>query len=117
MITYNKTLIEYFKLNDTEFKKLLNKEFEKSNIASFIQFMDGFFRKLGLISVTVKPIEGARWDGQYTLSTNNLFSKEPGDILVTNIPLYRKEAENKLSEVIIELLSIVNVNEIKKQII
>jgi len=35
MITYNKTLIEYFKANDTDFKKLVNNEFEKSNLASF----------------------------------------------------------------------------------
>jgi len=117
MITYNNTLIEYFKKNDTEFKKLLNKEFEKSRLASFIQFMDGFFCKIGLISVIVKPIEGSKWDGQYTLSDNNLFSKEPGDILITNTPLRRKEAEDKLSEVVIELLSIVNINDVKKQII
>ncbi|NQY29232.1 MAG: hypothetical protein HRT69_07155 [Flavobacteriaceae bacterium] len=117
MITYNNTLIEYFKANDTEFKKLLNKEFEKSRLASFIQFMDSFFCKLGLISVNIKPIENARWDSLYTLSPENIFSQEFGSILVTNTPLPRKEAEEKLSEVVIELLSIVNINEVKKQII
>jgi len=114
MITYNNTLIEYFKANDTEFKKLLNKEYEKSNISSFIQYMDAYFAKLGIISTNIIPIEGAKWNTQYTLGIDNLFSKEPDTIVVTNIPVSRKEAEGILATKVIALLSTIDMNEIIK---
>jgi len=116
MITYNKTLIEYFKQNDTEFKKFLNEKFEKSSISSFIQFMDGFFYKIGLISTNIKPIEGSKWDSQYTLSIDNVFSKEPGDILVTDIPVHRKQAEEKLSKVVIELFTCIDMGQVNEKV-
>jgi len=116
MITYNNTLIEYFKANDTEFKKLLNKEFEKSNISSFIQFMDSFFYKLGLVSTDIQPIEQSKWITSYVLGIDNIFSKESDNIVVTEFPILRKEAENKLATKIIELLSFIDMNKVSKRI-
>jgi len=116
MITYNKTLIEYFKANDTDFKKLVNKEFEKSNIASFIQFMDDFFWKLGIISSNIDPIENEKWMSYYVLGHDNMFTHEVETINATKGPINRKDAEEKLAGKIIKLLAFINLNEVKERI-
>jgi len=95
---------------------LLNEKFDKSSISSFIQFMDGFFYKIGITSTNIKPIEGSKWDSLYTLSADNVFSKEPGDILVTNIPVHRKQAEEKLSKVVIDLFTSIDMTQVNEKI-
>ena len=116
MITYNKNLIEYFKKNDSEFKKLVNKEFEKSNRASFIGFLDNFFYKLGIISSNIDPIENGKWESYYVLGIDNMFTHEAETVNTTNGPIKRKEAEEKLAGKIIELLAFIDMREVNKRI-
>jgi len=116
MITYNNTLIEYFKANDTAFKKYVNSEFEKSNISSFIQFVEGVFKSIGIITTTILPIDTRKWMSYYEIGPENIFSKEPGKINISTFPLTRKESESKLAIQIIELLSNVNMSELNNRI-
>jgi len=116
MITYNKNLIEYFKANDTDFKKLLNKEFEKSNLASFIQYMDNFFCKLGIISSNIDPIENGKWESYYVLGHDNMFTHEGENVYTTDGSVKRKDAEEKLAVKIIELLSFIDMSEVNERI-
>lgn len=116
MITYNNTLIEYFKKNDTEFKRYVNEKFQESNRASFIGFLDNFFYKLGLISTNIVPIEQSKWEAYYVLGNESMFTKESKSITVTKKPMLRKEAEIILSKNIIELLDFVDIREVNKRI-
>jgi len=116
MITYNNTLIAYFKANDTDFKKYLNEKFEQSNIASFIQFMDAFFYKLGLISTNLHPIEGSKWDAYYVLGYENIFSTNADKIVITDSPIQREPAEEKLAKKIIELFAFIDMSKVNDRI-
>jgi len=117
MITYNKTLIEYFKQNDTEFKKYVNEKFQESNKASFIQFIDNFFYTLGLISTNIVPvIEGDEWEAYYVLGNENMFAKETKSVTVTSNPMSSKKAEEKLASKIIELLTFIDIREVNNRI-
>lgn len=116
MINYNNTLIEYFKANDTDFKKLINCEFEKSILSSFVQFMEEFFSRIGLMSCIITPIVPQEWNVKYTLSTNNIFSEASGTFIVNEEPINRKEAEELLAKEIIEILSVVDMNKVNERI-
>ena len=93
----------------------MNKEFEKSNLASFIQYMDNFFYKLGIISSNIDPIENEKWESYYVLGLDNMFSHEAETINATDRPIKRKEAEEKLAGKIIELLSFIDMSEVNKR--
>ena len=117
MITYNNTLIEYFKANDTQFKKFVNEEFEKNKISSFIQFVNEvIFYNIGLTSCSIKPLIPDQWEVIYLIDKNNVFSEEPGTFIVNEEPLNRKEAEEKLSVEVIKLLSVVDMSEVNNRI-
>jgi|GEM_PF-1839371 len=116
MITYNNTLIEYFKANDTEFKRYVNEKFQESNRASFIGFIDNFFYNLGLMSTNIVPIENGKWEAYYVLGHDNMFTNEVETINATDGPIKRKDAEEKLAAKIIELLAFLDVSEVKNRI-
>ncbi|NQY31476.1 MAG: hypothetical protein HRT69_18665 [Flavobacteriaceae bacterium] len=116
MITYNNTLIEYFKADDTQFKKYVNQMFEESRLSSFIEYLEGFFKTIGIVSTNILPIDTRKWMSYYELSEDNLFSKKADRTLSNEYPVSRKEAEDKLAENIIELLSVVDMSEVNNRI-
>ena len=116
MINYNNILIEYFKANDTEFKKLVNIKFEESKISRFIQFMDGFFCKIGIMSCDIKPIENGKWETYYMLGHDNMFTEESKIVYATDKPIKRKEAELLLANQVIGLLTHIDMSEVSKRI-
>jgi len=108
MITYNKIISDYIKVDDTAVKNAIIDLFVDSKNASLPNFMDDLLMKCGLISINIMLVEGKKWDAYMSFNEENIFLEKKGMQELIKAPNSKLDAEKLLASKLIELLDTVD---------
>lgn len=104
MSTYNQTISEYIKADNTAIKNIIIDLFVDSDSNSLPNFLEKLVKNCGINSMNIMLVNANKWDVYMSFSEENIFSEKQGMHELAHKPVTRLEAEQILATKIMSLL-------------
>ncbi len=110
MISFNKIITDYIKVDDTIIKNTIINLYVNSKSESLPHFLHYLLELCGLHTINVMLVDGKNWDAYISFSHENIFSKKKGVHEISKMQNCKIQAEENLAHNIIHLLDNIDYN-------
>jgi alkyl sulfatase BDS1-like metallo-beta-lactamase superfamily hydrolase len=104
MISFNKIITDYIKVDDTAVKNAIIHLYVDSDIESLPDFIHYLLENCGLHSINVMLVDGKKWDAYMSFSDKNIFFEKNGILEIIKKQKCKIHAEKNLAYKLIHLL-------------
>ena len=110
MISFNKIITDYIKIDDTVVKNTIINLYVNSKSESLPHFLHYLLELCGLHTINVMLVDGKKWDAYMSFTQENIFSEKKGIHEITKMQNCKIYAEETLANKIIHLLDNIDYN-------